>query len=210
MIEATKDCKGFVSISSTRVYGRASARHLVDETDCGEVMPLSTAAAYDESKRLGETLCYALSRERGFPARIVRLSNVYGPYQPLSSKLAIPDFLSSALARRPIVVRGHPENRRNYCYVSDAVLGILSVLALGEDGEAYNIAGSQSASIGSIAQYLGDLSKCPVHLDETSKLDCPEELISIEKAWERLGYAPQWEIRDGLRRTYQWHLEGRR
>lgn len=205
LIEAGRGIKGFVSMSSTRVYGEAAARdrHVTEEDLCAG-NPLSRGAAYDEAKRLGETLCYAYWLEQGFPVRIARLSNVYGPFQSLDSKLAIPDFLSAALSRSPIRVHSHPENRRNYCYVADAVNGILSLLSSGKDGEAYNIAASESTSVGSIAEYLGSLTGSPVVFPH-EKGECRDELISIEKAQAVLGYRPGWGIRDGLLRSYQWH-----
>jgi len=210
LIEAAVDCESFVTISSTRVYGRASAARAVDETDPGDVNPLSMAAAYDESKRLGETLCFAHWHERGFPARIVRLSNVYGPLQSLASRLAIPDFLTAALAGRDIVVRGHRENRRNYCYVADAVVGILSVLSVGANGEAYNIAGHESTAVSAIAECVGKLAGCRVVFSgDRGEAEPRDEMICIQKAGQRLRFAPQCEIGEGLRRTYQWHLDGR-
>jgi UDP-glucuronate decarboxylase len=210
LIRAAADCQAFLSISSTRVYGSASAIRTVDETDGGEAQPLSTEAAYDESKRLGETLCYAHWRERGFPARIVRLSNVYGPLQSLSSRLAIPDFLMAALKREPVSVRGHRENRRNYCYIADAVAGIVSVLSAGGNGEAYNIAGRDSTAVGAIAEWIGELADCPVVFGGDQEKAVPkDEMISIDKARRLLNYEPRWDIREGLRRTYRWHLDER-
>jgi UDP-glucuronate decarboxylase len=210
LIEAASNCEVFVTISSTRVYGQASAARAVDEADPGEVNSLSMTAAYDESKRLGETLCYAHWHERGFPARIIRLSNVYGPLQSLSSRLAIPDFLSAALAGRDIVVRGHRENRRNYCYVSDAVVGILAALSVGTNGEVYNIAGKESSSIGAIAEWVGELAGCAVAFSADGNNAAPkDDMICIEKARERLHYEPQCGIREGLRRTYRWQLDQR-
>lgn len=210
LIVAATNCEAFVTISSTRVYGHTSTARAVGEADLGEVNPVSTTAAYDESKRLGETLCYAHWHERGFPARIVRLSNVYGPLQSLSSRLAIPDFLTAAVAGRDIVVRGHPENRRNYCYVSDAVVGILAVLSVGTNGEVYNIAGKESSAIGAIAEWIGKLAGCPVAFSADGNNVAPkDEMICIEKARRRLHFEPQCEIREGLRRTYRWHLDER-
>jgi nucleoside-diphosphate-sugar epimerase len=62
-------------------------------------------ACYDESKRLGETLCVAFARVRGVPTRMVRPFNNYGPGLAIDDGRVLADFCryARAQATTPII-----------------------------------------------------------------------------------------------------------
>src|SRR6478672_908335 len=70
----------------------------------GYVSCTGPRACYDESKRLGETLCISFWAQRKVPSKIVRPFNVYGPGQRLNDGRMVPDMMSAALAGGPIVL----------------------------------------------------------------------------------------------------------
>lgn len=47
----------------------------------------------------------------------------------------------------------------------------------------------------------------PAHADETASKD---SFVSIEKAKERLGYAPERSDEDALLRNFRWYAENRK
>jgi len=70
---------------------------------------------------------------------MIRPFNVYGPGQRLDDGRIIPDLMSAAFERRPIVLYSDGRATRSFCYIRDAVRGMLLVLLAGASGEAYNV-----------------------------------------------------------------------
>jgi nucleoside-diphosphate-sugar epimerase len=64
--------------STSEIYGNPDVHPQV-ETYHGNVNPYSTRAIYDESKRMGETLCKAYQDDHNLDIKIARIFNTYGP-----------------------------------------------------------------------------------------------------------------------------------
>ena len=74
-----KKVKTFVFFSSSEIYGDPHPKHIpTSETHRGQVSSIGPRACYDESKRLGETLCMTYFRLYNTPIRIIRPFNVMG------------------------------------------------------------------------------------------------------------------------------------
>ena len=79
--------RGFLFFSSSEIYGDPLESDIpTPETYRGNVNTIGPRACYDESKRLGETLCYEYSKEYGMPISVVRPFNNYGPGIKLDDK----------------------------------------------------------------------------------------------------------------------------
>jgi len=113
---AAKRIRLVFTSSGGTVYG-APATLPIPETH--ETWPIST---HGVGKLAVEKLLFAFGRNRDLDYRILRLSNVYGEGQsPRGGMGAIPTFLASLLAGRPIEVWGDGSQRRDFLYVADAV-----------------------------------------------------------------------------------------
>ncbi|MGH2670680.1 MAG: NAD-dependent epimerase/dehydratase family protein, partial [bacterium] len=132
--------KGFLFFSSSEIYGDPDPRHVpTPESYRGNISCLGPRACYDESKRLGETLCQIFHERHGVPATIVRPFNVYGPGMQETDYRVLPNFAGRILKQEPLHIYGSGVQTRTFCYVTDAVAGFLKVLLRGRRGEAYNI-----------------------------------------------------------------------
>src|SRR3989344_9585301 len=90
-----KHAKSMIFFSSSEVYGDPDPKFVpTPETYNGNVSCIGPRANYDESKRLGETLCVTYYETYGVPVKMVRPFNVYGPGMRLDDYRVIPNFVS--------------------------------------------------------------------------------------------------------------------
>lgn len=131
----------FVFLSSVEIYGQAlKPEDVFDEGYCGYIDCNQFRAAYPEGKRAGEALCNSYIKKYNIDVVIPRLSRVYGPTMQLNDSKAMSQFIMNGVHGEDIVLKSKGEQRYSYCYVADAVSGILYAMLKGKCGEAYNVA----------------------------------------------------------------------
>ena len=136
----------FVFVSSVEIYGQAlKSDDVFDEEYCGYIDCNQFRAAYPEGKRAGEALCNAYIEKYDIDIVIPRLSRVYGPTMRLDDSKAMSQFIMNGVHGENIVLKSKGEQLFSYCYVADAVSGILYTLLCGKCGEAYNVADMNGA-----------------------------------------------------------------
>ena len=117
--------KGFLYFSTSEIYGDPDNDHIPTREDYrGNVSCTGPRACYDESKRLGETMSIAFSKQQNIPIKIVRPFNVFGPFMRLEDKRVIPDFVKYAYENKKIKLFSDGSPSRSFCYISDAIEGL--------------------------------------------------------------------------------------
>jgi UDP-glucuronate decarboxylase len=146
----------FLFVSSGEVYGELPPDWIpTREHEFGFLDPTDVRSCYAESKRAGETLCASYARQFGVHAVIARPFHTYGPGIDLNDGRVFADFVRDVVAREDIVLHSDGLARRAFCYVTDAVLGILTILVAGVPGEAYNVGSPENeVSIGDLSELL--------------------------------------------------------
>jgi len=135
-----KQCQSVVYISSMEVYGNPyQQQRRTSEKELGYIDNLNVRSSYSEGKRVCECLCSCYYSEYGIPTKIVRLAQTFGAGVSFAENRVFAQFAKAAMRREDIVLHTKGESYGNYCYSADAVAGILTVLLLGENGEAYNV-----------------------------------------------------------------------
>jgi UDP-glucuronate decarboxylase len=212
-----QDVESFLYLSSSEVYGDPDpARVPTTEDYWGNVSSTGPRAPYDESKRLAETLCTTYHRLYGTPVRIVRPFNVYGPRLRLDDGRVIPDFVSDALAGRPISLLSDGLATRSFCYVSDFTAALLMLLLDGAPGEVYNVGNDEEVTIREAAELLDALpgagsgvvfgtSDDSEYLTDNPNRRCPD----LTKTRATIEWTPSVSLREGLRRTLASYREPR-
>ncbi|MCQ2437071.1 MAG: NAD-dependent epimerase/dehydratase family protein [Clostridia bacterium] len=165
-------------VSSGEVYGQNPDIRSFSEGDYGRIDPMNPRSCYPESKRAAETMVASAVRQYGIDGVTARLCYIYGPTITEDNSRADAQFLRNAVAGVPILMKSSGEQVRSYCYVSDAVRGLLTVLVKGKAGEAYNVA--DKGSVMSILEYAQTLAWVS---DTTLDFDLPPD-------WEKQGYSP--------------------
>jgi dTDP-glucose 4,6-dehydratase/UDP-glucuronate decarboxylase len=209
--------RNFLFFSTSEIYGDPAPECVpTPETYRGNVSCTGPRAAYDESKRFGETLCVNFAAVHELPITIARPFNNYGPGLKISDGRVIPDFARDILAGRDLTMKSDGSPTRTFCYAADAVMGYYKVLLRGRAGEAYNVGvespeismrqlADRLVAIGRDLGYAGRVvSASDAHADylaDNPNRRCPV----IEKARTELDYAPEIAIDEGLRRAMTWY-----
>lgn len=132
--------KGFLFVSSSEVYGAVAGEASLGETNYGVSDPASVRSCYAEGKRAGETLCVAWNQQFQVPTYIVRPFHTYGPGLQPDDGRVFADFIFNVLRGENIVMNSDGSARRAFCYVTDAIVGMFTVLLKGQRALPYNVA----------------------------------------------------------------------
>ncbi len=202
----------YTFFSSSEIYGDPDPKHVpTQESYRGNVSSQGPRACYDESKRMGETLCYVFHHLHGVPTNIVRPFNVYGPGMQETDYRVLPNFGSRIKSGRPLAVYGSGNQTRTFCYITDAMNGFLRVIARGVPGDTYNIGNpkpeiSMVDLVGRISAVLGrQLEYRAIEYPDSYPADEPSRRCpDIRKAQQQLRYNPQVDLDTGLRRFFSW------
>lgn len=136
--------KGFVYLSTMEVYGAPQTEEKIDETEGTSLDTMTVRSSYPESKRLCETMCAAYLAEYGVPVRVLRLTQTFGPGVEYEDGRVFAEFARCVIEGRDIILHTKGDTKRSYLYLADACTAILTVLADGSDGEAYNGANEET------------------------------------------------------------------
>lgn len=208
-----KKVKGLLYFSSSEIYGDPDPNFIpTPETYKGNVSSIGERSCYDESKRMGETMCMAHYSVHKTPARIVRPFNVYGPGMKSTDYRVIPTMLSLGLQGRELTVYDKGNQTRAFCYITDAVTGFFKVLLLGRAGQVYNV-GNDAEEINMLAlaeTIAGEVFSNKVHVklisypanypQDEPRRRCPD----LSKIKNEVGYSPKVSLKAGLLRTAAW------
>lgn len=197
-------------ISSGAVYGRQPPRLArLPETFTGAPDPAAPASAYAEGKRAAEMLCSAFAAQSGLQAVIARPFAFIGPYLPLDAQYAAGNFIRDAMSGGPIVVKGDGTALRSYLYAADMAAWLLTILARGRSGAAYNVGGERAISIAGLARAIS--AECASRpevlvLGNRSIRSAPDRYIpSTARAREELGLRAWIGLKAAVRRTLAFH-----
>ncbi|SHI63048.1 NAD-dependent epimerase/dehydratase family protein [Lutispora thermophila] len=214
-IAKSKSIKSMLYLSSSEIYGDPDSANIpTDEAYNGNVSCVGPRACYDESKRLGETLCINYWKQYDVPIKIVRPFNVYGPGLRIDDKRVISDFFKGALYDKKIEILSDGRPTRSFCYISDAVTGFIKVLMSEYNGEAFNIGNDeQEISMKQLAEKVAevvgnttiiyDKSNDKDYLIDNPRRRCPD----LRKARNLLNYNPSVNLETGLKRLLAWYSD---
>jgi dTDP-glucose 4,6-dehydratase len=190
----------FLLASTSEVYGDPQV-HPQSESYWGNVNPIGPRGVYDESKRYAEALTMAYHTQQGVDTAIARIFNTYGPRMRSKDGRAIPTFVRQALGNEPITVFGAGSQTRSFCYVDDMVRGLV-LLADSEEHLPVNLGNPREFSILELAQTVVRVTSSNSEIVyEALPIDDPQiRQPDITRATQLLGWEPEIELEDGLRR----------
>ena len=177
------------------------------ENEYGTVDLNLIRSSYTESKRDSEMLFKAAHDEYGVDCVIARLASIYGPTMLPDDSKAHAQFIKNALAGENITLKSKGLQKRTYCYVADAVSGLLKVLFDGVTGEIYNVANDQSiATIAEVANTIAELTDTKVVFDLPDEIEAkgfskPQNCILNITKLKALGWSGKYDLKTGLEET---------
>ena len=119
-----KNCK-FLYSSTSEIYGDA-LQHPQSETYYGNTNTVGQRSAYDESKRIGETLVVNYTEMYNLDTRIVRIFNTYGPYMDLNDGRIITEMIKCFMSDEELTINGGFQTR-SFSYIDDTIDMMLNV-----------------------------------------------------------------------------------
>ena len=214
---AVKKRKLVVIASTSEVYGKSTAIPFHEDTELVLGSTRQHRWAYACSKAIDEFLALAYWKERQLPVIIVRLFNTVGPRQTGRYGMVIPNFVQQALAHKPITVFGTGTQSRSFGYVGDVVRGILALVDEPKAvGEVFNLGNDGEISIQDLALLVKTMAarrSASVNVPyeeayESGFEDMPRRVPDLSKARALVGYAPQVQLEEILKKVIEHHRTG--
>ena len=196
-----KRLEGMVYLSSLEIYG-VNEKENIKEEDYGYIDILNPRSSYSESKKMVETMCISYGTEYGVPVKIARLAQTFGAGVSISDNRVFAQFAKAIINKENIILHTKGETKRNYCYTTDAVRGIFTILTKGENNNAYNVANENSYySISEMAHLLeNEYTKVEYKIDEVNRGYNPTVKIALNT--EKLN-ALGWEAKVNLKEMFE-------
>jgi UDP-glucuronate decarboxylase len=186
--------------STSEVYGDPSV-HPQPEEYWGNVNPIGIRSCYDEGKRCAETLFFDYWRQHKTRIKVARIFNTYGPRMHERDGRVVSNFIVQALTGQDITLYGQGDQTRSFCYVSDLVRGLISLMNTGDDVTGpINIGNPNEFTIRQLAETVLELtgSKSKLVFEPLPSDDPRQRQPDITKAREILDWSPSIELVEGL------------
>ena len=199
----------YLLASTSEIYGDPLV-HPQREDYWGNVNPVGPRGVYDEAKRFAEAMAMAYHRAHGLDVKIVRIFNTYGERLRQGDGRVVSNFLVQALDDKPLTIYGDGSQTRSFCFVDDEVRGILGLLESDWIGPM-NIGNPNEFTVLELAENVLELTGAGSEIVfEPLPVDDPKvRRPDISLAEEVLGWHPEVDLREGLRRTYDWYRRER-
>jgi dTDP-glucose 4,6-dehydratase len=209
----------FLHVSTDEVFGS-----LGEDGYFTEETPYAPQNPYSASKAASDHFVRAFHHTYGLPAIITNCSNNYGPYQ--FPEKVIPLMILNALSGKPLPVYGDGSNVRDWIYVEDHCKAVKLAFEKGKPGEVYAVGARNEQKninlVNQVCSILDDIAP-PVEIPQLRDqgLKSYAELINFvadrpghdhryaidpSKVTRELGWQPEVEFEEGLRRTVDWYL----
>jgi nucleoside-diphosphate-sugar epimerase len=177
-----------------------------------ESMLPNPISPYAVAKLAGEHYTRVFARVYGLETVVLRYFNVFGPHQDPGSQYSgvLAVFCRKMLAGERPTIYGDGEQSRDFTYIDNVVSANLLAAAAPAakvSGQMMNAATGSRNTLNDIFKILCELTEYkgePEYVKARAG-DIRDSLSDIQLAGELLGYRPQVDFREGLRRTVDWY-----
>jgi CDP-paratose 2-epimerase len=182
-----------------------------------EAQPLDFHSPYGCSKGAGDQYVRDYARIYGLRTVVFRQSCIYGPRQfGVEDQGWVAHFIIAAAFGRPITIYGDGKQVRDMLHVSDLIAAYDAAYARINEvkGEVFNAGGGAANTLAIWAEfgpYLESLAGRPIpvkHADWRPG-DQPVFISDNSKAHRLLGWSPKVDVREGIRRLWNWVRDNR-
>ena len=167
---------------------------------------LTFSGAYAESKRESDGLIRS-AIDAGRDITSARSFNLYG-YRQNPTKL-IPTLIRRAFLGEPLFIEGDGKQIRDYVFALDCAEA-LRRLTVAPAGTEVEVATGKAVSLNEIAATVIEVIDAPyasaiVHGGQRRARESDELVGSTADIQSKLGWAPEHDIRSGIKLTYEWY-----
>jgi CDP-glucose 4,6-dehydratase len=169
---------------------------------------------YDTSKAAADLIARSYAETYELPVAVTRFANVYGGGDFNFSRL-VPETARAILAGEPPVIRSDGTPERDFIYAADAVDAYLAIADglkdAGNRGLAFNAGAGRPwpvlEIVGTMLEVAGSDLEPDIRGAGTPAGEIDRQYLDSTLINERLGWEPQWSLRDGLAETFSWYAK---
>ena len=185
--------------STSEVYGDPAVSPQ-PETYFGNVNTWGPRACYDEGKRAAEALCYEFQTQGRADVRVARIFNTYGPGMRLDDGRVMTEFITAALAGRPLRLDAAGEQTRSFCFIDDMVEGLMALMSFDGNPGPVNLGSADEVKLSQLAELVVAMAGSPSAIMQAPRrLDDPmQRKPDTVLATAVLGWRPQIKLAVGL------------
>jgi len=186
----------FVYVSSSMVYGDFKDGMKED----GSTKPKNI---YGEAKLAGERLAKLFQKRDNLDYIIIRPSGVYGPGD--MPDRVVSKFFEKAMKNDTITLH-NGENKVDFTYVEDTVQGIIKASTSSVANVSFNITQGNATSLRTLANTIIAITNSQSEVEDIGNHDLypMRGTLDISRAKDLIEYEPQYELKEGLEKYYEW------
>ena len=195
-----------------KTYGQAKA------TTEDDPVSLWLDTPYQISKIIGEFYSNYYFKAHKLPVVKARFQNVYGPGEILGAgqwrgttatvwRNVIPTFVYRAIKHLPLRLDNGGVASRDFIFARDIARGLMHCAAHGTAGEAYTLASGEETSILDLANMINEYAGNRITLELAPMRSWDrsgKRYGSTDKAKEKIQFAAEVQLSDGLKQTVEW------
>jgi UDP-N-acetylglucosamine/UDP-N-acetylgalactosamine 4-epimerase len=201
-----KGVKRIVYAASSSTYGDHPGLPKLEDKIGNPLSP------YAVTKYVNELYANVFANIYGMELIGLRYFNVFGPKQNPQGAYAavIPLFIKAVLNNEPPLINGDGEHSRDFTFVENAVqANTLALFTKNKEAvnQVYNVAFGTKTSLNEVFEMIKEIggSDLAQKYGPERKGDVKHSLADISKAKELLGYDPKFDIREGMKKTFEWY-----
>ncbi len=213
VLELAKEKNAKLFFPSTReIYGKVDdSIKKIKETDMGVLDNTQLRSCYPESKKMAENLIISYAYQYGIKYKIARIAHVYGPGMNISNDGRImSDLIGNAVKNENIILKSKGEDIRAFCYVTDAINGLLKIILNDNENEIYNLSNeTEEIKVVDLAYLIKELLNNKVDVVFNIK-ENNNEYVKFKRTMldttklEGIGWNPSTNLKSGIKRTIEY------
>ncbi len=208
-----REVRKVIFASSNAVYGYGIGGPVGEETPHHNAGIPAAAAAYGSTKILGEQLCRLYHQRHGLDYVVLRFSTVYGENQHYRAANALYiiqtyDRIKAGLAPE---LFGDGSESKDFVYAGDVARAVCMALESDATDIALNTSGGKGISTKELVEMVTRIAGSniePDYIGDDGRVRLPTgpglHFVNT-KAKEVLGWEPEMELEDGIRRLLADH-----
>jgi len=188
--------------STSSIYGDTGNNLATENTDELRNPP----SVYAATKSFGEILSNNILEETETIIKIARFFTVYGPYG--RPDMSILRFIHWIASEEEVIIYGDGNQKRSFTFVEDIVNG-LSKLSAFERSGTFNFGSNKTYSLNEVINLIEkNLNKeANIINKERAYKDVDIVLPNLKNSKELLGWEPNTNIEDGIKKTVEWYKD---
>ncbi len=202
----------YMFVGSIGQYPNTEVRH---EDDVWNGPPEANDKFMGIAKRAGEAQAEAYLHEYNWDAvRIVRLSNVYGPFDDFDKSTAhvIPSLIHKMIdGPSPVKVWGDGTAVRDFIFSSDVVDGMLTAMEKAPPCVPINLGSGRGCTIKELAETIARLVPNPrtIEWDSSMPTGDKKRVLDVTRALELIDFRAETSLEKGISSTINWYLSNK-